>query len=285
MPANTWNFRSVRDLRRAHVDAVVEVDFGAGPHRLTPWTTALDLRAVVPPHGPVDWAQLDKLPNLSTVSWSGPDRGLAEAIAAHPQIQYAEWFAAEGDLDLRQTAIIRLWIDCARLDCLLLPDTVVTLLLRNPGEGVLVQPQDDAHRLTLHMSFGGGGVVIPAGLRRTAGVRLNLGGEFSIKELEPFTGLRDLTLDFEGPPGRLIDLPLLAQHPGLERLCLINAYDMNPATIPEMPDLAGVEVVGTRAEIAAGLQQRFHGRARPEVSIRYARPFGNQEGSGSVEAP
>lgn len=284
MPANTWNFRSVRDLRRAHVDAVVEVDFGAGPHRLTPWITALDLRAVAPEDGPVDWTALDRLPNLSTVSWSGPDRGLAGAIARHPQIQYLEWFHAEGDLDLRQTAIVRLWINCTRLRSLLLPSTTITLLLQSPHEGLRVDPADEDGGLTLHMSTGGAAVVIPDGLRPTPAVRLNLGGDFSVKTLEPFTGLRELTLDFEAPPGRLIDLPLLGQHPELSRLCLINAYDVDPATLPDLPLLAFVELIGTRAEIAARLQHRFAGQAVPEVSVRYARPFGNQSGAGSVES-
>ncbi len=281
MPANTWNFRSVRDLRRAHVDAVVEVDFGAGPHRMTPWITALDLRAVVPPDGPVDWAMLDKLPNLSTVSWSGADRGLAEAIARHPQIQYLEWFDAEGDLDLRQTAIVRLWINCAGVDCLLLPATMITLLLQSPGEGLRVETQDDRFSMGLHLSTGGADVVIPEGLRPTPVVRLNLGGEFSVKTLEPFTNLRELTLDFEAPPGRLLDLALLGQHPGLFRLCLINAYEVDPATLPDLPFLTSVEVVGTRAEIAARLQERFQGRPLPEVVVRYARPPGNPGAAGS----
>ncbi|GAA2900520.1 hypothetical protein Acy02nite_85510 [Actinoplanes cyaneus] len=283
MPANTWNFRSVRELRRAHVDAVVEVDFGAGVHRLTPWITALDLRALVPGDGPVDWAALDRLPNLSTVSWSGADRGLAEAIARHPQIQYLEWFGAEGDLDLRQTAIVRLWIDGAGLRSLLLPTTMITLLLQGPHEGLRIETQDERYGMGLHLSTGGADVVVPAGLRETPVVRLNLGGEFSVKALEGFTNLRELTLDFEGPPGRLTDLPLLGQHPGLFRLCLINAYEMDPATLPDLPLLSSVELVGTRAGIAAGLRERFAGRGLPEVSVRHARPSGNQEAAAAVE--
>ncbi|MFI1991876.1 hypothetical protein [Actinoplanes sp. NPDC020271] len=285
MPANTWNFRSVRELRRAHVEAVVEVDFGAGPHRMTPWTTALDLRAVVPATGPVDWAELDRLPNLSTVSWSGADRGLAEAVARHPQIQYLEWFDAEGDLDLRQTATVRLWINCTRVTSLLLPATMITLLLQGPHEGLRVETQDQRYGMGLHLQTGGAEVVVPAGLRETPVVRLNLGGELSVTALEPFTNLRELTLDFEAPPGRLTDLSLFAQHPGLFQLCLINAYDVDPAPLPDLPFLSSVELIGTRAEIAERLRERFTGRARPEVTVRYARPSGNQGAAAPVESP
>lgn len=271
MPANTWNFRSVRDLRRAHVDAVVEVDFGAGPHRLTPWTTALDLRPLVPAAGPIDWTALDRLPNLSNVSWSGADRGLAEAIARHPQIQYLDWFDAEGDLDLRQTALIRLWINCARLSGVRLPSTLLILLLQSPREDLGVEAPEDPRRMALQMSFGDADVVVPAGLRRAPAVRLNLAGELSAKALEPFTELRDLTLDFEAPPGRLTDLPLLGQHPELYRLCLINAYELDPDALPEPAGLRTLELIGTHARIGDRLQQRFDGQVRPQVLVRHAR--------------
>ncbi|BCY10506.1 hypothetical protein [Actinoplanes sp. L3-i22] len=274
MPANTWNFRSVRDLRRASLDTGVEVDFGAGVHLLPSWTTALDLRPLVPADGPVDWTALDRLPKLVSVSWSGPDRGLTGVLAAQPRIQYLEWFDAQGDLDLRQSAVLRLWINCAGLSGVLLPESLAVLLVQNPRENLRIETRDDRRRLALHLAFDGAEAIIPAGLRATPVVRLGLGGEFSVKALESFTGLRDLTCEFEAPPGRLIDLPLLGQHPGLTRLCLINAYDLDPMTMPDLPCLSTVELVGTRAEIAARLELRFQGRERPQVSARYARPFG-----------
>src|SRR5262245_53273348 len=85
--------RSVRPVRvgKAHVDA----DFGAGVTPLGRLIQVLDLRpgkgCRVPVDGPVRWDALHALPHLLTVMWAGPDRGIIEAVAAHPSIKFLYW--------------------------------------------------------------------------------------------------------------------------------------------------------------------------------------------------
>ncbi|WIM93273.1 hypothetical protein ACTOB_005248 [Actinoplanes oblitus] len=271
MPANTWNFRSLRGIRRPPSESgTAEFDFGDGPRRVVPWTATLDLRGLTPASGPVDWTALDHLPQLRGVTWSGPDRGLAGALAGRPRITYLDWFDARGEVDLRATAVARLRITGRELGAVRLPASATSLLLQELRPDLEVAAHDDGHGLALNLTSAAE-LVVPPGVRRAPEVRLNVGGELSVRQLEQFTDLRQLTVDFEAPPGRLTGLPLLARHPGLQRLCLINACRLDPATFPDLPALLELEVIGTRAEVAAGLGERFHGATLPELTIRYAR--------------
>src|SRR5215813_8299384 len=102
MPADSWRFRSVREVRRPA--GWVEVDFGAGPRRLAAATRVLDLTpagGLVPVEGPIDWTALEALPHCLTVEWSGPDRGIIDAVGARLGIRFLYWSDAVGDLDLR----------------------------------------------------------------------------------------------------------------------------------------------------------------------------------------
>nr|BFE64481.1 hypothetical protein GCM10020063_090070 [Dactylosporangium thailandense] len=66
------------------------LDFGAGPVPMPLGGQVLNLSSgaiPVPADGPVDWSQLDELPDCITLEWRGAERGVVEAVAAHPSIK------------------------------------------------------------------------------------------------------------------------------------------------------------------------------------------------------
>ncbi|BCY08712.1 hypothetical protein [Actinoplanes sp. L3-i22] len=71
--------------RAAATRGQIDVDFGAGPVTLGAAIGRLDLtgtgRVSPPPVGPVRWSALDQLACCTSLTWSGPDRGLVAALA------------------------------------------------------------------------------------------------------------------------------------------------------------------------------------------------------------
>ena len=134
MPSPWDSFRSVRDVRRIE-DEYVEIDLGAGPRRLPRGQRHLDLRsaehATVPADGPVDWSQLDRLPSCIAIDWSGPDRGLCAALAAHPAITSLRWDDADGVVEL--------------------PESLLVLRLFAPRAGFMVGAPDLGYQMDLRL--------------------------------------------------------------------------------------------------------------------------------------
>ncbi len=252
----------------------VEVDFGAGPRRLAGSTRVLDLRpgsdGLVSAEGPVDWSQLDALPQCLTVEWSGPERGIIAAVAARRGIRFLYWYDAIGDIDLRSTSLGTVRFEGAGLRSVRLPDSIETLLLRRPPAALQVDAPDMGHRLDLRLFQYGPDVVIPDGVLRTPKVWLWVGGEVSAAVLAGLTDLEDLTLTFGDPPGVLADLPELGRHRQLQKLRLDDAYGLDPERLPGLPSLRHLFLNGTRRTIAAALKARFTG-STVMVSVKGAK--------------
>ncbi|HEV2089362.1 MAG TPA: hypothetical protein VGR21_13725, partial [Cryptosporangiaceae bacterium] len=98
--------------------ADIEVDFGAGPATVHPATAYVDLTGHgsirVPIEGRVNWSELQKLRQCTTVEWSGAERGVIEAVAIR-QITSLYWHEADGDIDLDGTSLTRVRLGGARL--------------------------------------------------------------------------------------------------------------------------------------------------------------------------
>ncbi|MFG2040582.1 hypothetical protein [Dactylosporangium sp. NPDC048998] len=251
----------------------VEVDFGAGPRRLAAGTVVLDLTpagGLVPAEGPIDWTQLDKLPHCRTVEWSGPDRGVVDAVAGRLGIRFLYWSDAVGDLDLRRTHLGTVRLNGAQLRSVRLPRLIETVLLLRPPAGLQVEAPNEGRRVALRLFQYGPDVVIPTGLRRAPEVWLWVGGEFSAAALAALSDLEHLTLTFDAPPGVLTDLSQLRQHPRMHTLQLDDAYGLDPAALPELPQLRHLVLNGTRRTIATTLRQRFR-RGPVELSVNGAK--------------
>jgi hypothetical protein len=111
----------------------VEVDFGAGKTVLHGGTRVPDLRpgrhGIVSVDGPVRWDALDELPQLLTVEWAGPARGIVEAVAARPGVQFLYWSDAVGEVDLAATRLDSVRLDGPDLRSVRLPRSVRQLSL------------------------------------------------------------------------------------------------------------------------------------------------------------
>ena len=255
-------------------DDYVEVDFGAGRKRLPRWQQVLDLTphrdGLVPAEGPVDWSQLDLLPGCVTVDWAGPQRGIVDAIAAHPTIRFLYWHDAVGDVDLRPTNLGTVQFEGAGLGNVRLPESVETLLLRDPPATLQVEAPDEGHGLDLRYFQSGSQVLVPDGLRRTRTLWLWVGGAVSMAALSHLTDLEQLTVTFDDPPGTLTELGELRRHHRLRTLRLDDAFGLAPDGVPDLAGLRSLELVGTRRTTAAAVKARFKGSA-VKVSVSGAK--------------
>ncbi len=229
---------------------------------MVPGARVLNLRpagGLVPSVGPVDWTQLDLLPDCLTVYWSGPDRGISDAVSARPGIRFLYWSDAEGDLDLRRTHLGTVRLDGVRLRSVRLPQGIETLLLFEPPDGLRVDAPSEGADLELRLFQHGARVEIPAGLRRTSKIWISVGGEFSAAALATLAELRDLRLTFDATPGVITEPARLSEHPHLHRLELGDAYGLDPASLPVLPQLRSLVLEGARRTTAVRLRGRFRG--------------------------
>jgi hypothetical protein len=278
-------FRSVREVRKG-VPAV-EVDFGAGVAALDSRTKVLDLRpdkhGIVPADGSVRWDALDALPQLLTVEWAGPGRGIVEAVAAHPSIKFLYWFDAEGDIDLSATSLGTVRVDGLNLRSIHLPDSLESLLLGRPPAHFDAKPPTATVSRTLRVDARGGGhgldlrmfhydadVVVPEGVRRASSLWLWVGGEVSASVLLGLSDVEMLRLTFDRAPGTIAELAELRNLTTLRGLQLDEAYGLTVEELPELPALRTLELNGTRHTTARAVKARYRGSAT-SVSVSGAK--------------
>ncbi|MBF9132179.1 hypothetical protein I0C86_24985 [Plantactinospora sp. S1510] len=252
----------------------VEVDFGAGPVTVPAWTTWVNLTGgrsgiPVPTDGPVDWTQLDKLPYCHSLLWSGAERGVVAALSKHG-ITGLEWRDASGEIDLTSTALDGLRLTARGLRRLRLPASLTSMFLQDPPPTVDVDAPESGRRIELLLFFGDQEPAIPAGLRSAGKVWLKVGRKFSARTLHGLAALESLDIELLDPPGTLTDTEELGVHQKLHTLLIENAYDWDPATLPELPALRELELNGTRRTTAAAVRARFKGTG-VEVSVSGAR--------------
>lgn len=99
--------------------AGVEVDFGAGPRTLDASTRVLGLTpgrdGLVAADGPIDWSALAALPNVITINWSGPERGILDPAGLRRTPTVWIWVGGEVSArvlaDLVELADLRITFD------------------------------------------------------------------------------------------------------------------------------------------------------------------------------
>jgi hypothetical protein len=109
----------------------VEVDFGAGPvtvRRALGLLNRNDDALRLPVDGPIDWSQLEKLPKLAAIEWTGDDRGMLAAAAVR-RVRYLDWSDVAGDVDLSATSLIEVRLAGVGLRSVRLPPSAGRLVL------------------------------------------------------------------------------------------------------------------------------------------------------------
>jgi hypothetical protein len=256
----------VEDLPDMWAPGEVTVDFGAGPVRVPRGLRVLDLHSpdmAIPAEGPVDWSQLDKLPKVTTVEWSGSDRGVAAAAAAR-RVRYLYWSAANGEIDLSGTSVTHVRLGGAGLRRILLPASIQRLQLNDPPLPELrVEAPDSGRGLQLQLFWRTANreqIRIPAGLNRITSLWLWPDREAMLSVVAGLADLQSLTVTFANAPGTVTDLSALRSLPALRTLQFDSAYDWDPDALPELPALQELVLHGTRRSTAAATKNRLKGR-------------------------
>lgn len=251
--------------RTAATRGQVDVDFGAGAVTLGAATPRLDLSPggvmPVPASGPVAWSALDLLPRCTAVSWVGPDRGFGEALAARPIVSSVRWHDAPPVVDLAGTGVANLTLAGEGLREVRLPRGLRTLELLDPSRHLAVHAADGGRWLRLVIRASTAETTVPGGLRHAREVVLDGGGVLSAAPLAVLQDLRTLEIRWRQPPGQLTNAAELA---GLHELAVVELYDgygLDAATLPMLPSLTHMNVVGVRRSVVPALKARYRGTA------------------------
>jgi hypothetical protein len=222
--------------------------------------------------GPMRWNELDRLPRCTTLIWSGPDRGLTAALAAHPIIERLVWHDALAAVDLAATGLTALTFSGRPPVRLALPRAVHTLELTGSSAPAVVTVADDGRWLRLRLDLGGDlGVPvvppIPAGLHRVRDLDLAVDGTLSVAPLRALEELEALRIAWDKGPGRLVDTGALA---GLRRLAsieLVDGHAIGAGDLPDLPGLTHLSVSGLPRQVADDFRARYRG-SRVNLQIR-----------------
>ncbi|MEU4244065.1 hypothetical protein [Actinoplanes sp. NPDC026619] len=245
--------------RAAATRGQVEVDFGAGPVTLGAATGRLDLTGAghvsPPPAGPVRWPALDQLACCTSLTWSGPGRGLVAALDGHPIVEDLTWTAAASSLDLRATGLTSLSV-AGTIGVLQLPDTLTSLHLMAGARVEAVSAAGQGEWLTLTVTDDGGGG-LPSGFDGLRDLRYVGRGTISAAPLRGLRQLESLWLAWRDAPGDLGDAAALSGLPRLAHLTLTDAYGLDADTLPDLPALTALTIAGLRRTVAAAVKARY----------------------------
>ncbi|MFI1995946.1 hypothetical protein [Actinoplanes sp. NPDC020271] len=248
--------------RRGATRGQVDIDLGLGPVTLGAATGHLDLTGAgplsPPPTGPVRWAALGLLARCTSLTWTGPDRGLVAALTDHPIVHDLTWTDAPRHLDLRGTGLTSLSVR-GTIDLLQLPDHLTALHLMAGARIGTVSAAGDGRWLRMTVIDPGPGERLPAGLGQVRDLRQVGRGTISAAPLSELRQLEELWLSWRGGPGELDDAAALGELTRLAHLTMNDAYGIDAGTLPELPALSALTVHGLRRTVAAALKARYRG--------------------------
>src|SRR5688572_25004532 len=208
-------------------------DFGAGLLQVSTTASWLDLTdgTAVPAAGQVRWSALDAFPRCTSLTWSGDDRGLAAAVSDRPIIDTLSWSVALSTVDLGGTALTDLRLSGPAVDRVTLPTTLHQLTLDTAGMPHTIVASDRG-RVRLAIDNAGPGLALPHGLAAVTELDLDGGRTVSVAGLQGLPALRSLRVRWQHPPGELVDSGVLADLHELAVVELVNAYGLQPDTMP-----------------------------------------------------
>ena len=211
-------------------------------------TTLLDLTGAE-----ASWPELDNLPRCTSLAWSGPDRGLRDALAAHPIVSDLTWVDPPPVVNLQGSWLTRLRLSGAEVYDLRLPPALATLKLDDDAPVAAVTAADDGRWLRLIADH----PRVPFGLSGVREVELTGEGTISVATLRDLTDLRRLRLTWRSAPGRLTDAEALAPLSRLADLRLIGGYGVDAHTLPDLPSLRWLVCDGLYRKAAQAIESRY----------------------------
>lgn len=210
------------------------------------------------------WSALDALPGLSTLEVEGSAPGLSDYLASRPLVSGVEWTSPPAEIDLSRTRVGDVTLQSVETTRLTLPASAdhVTIELAPKGGVVTIDVPDGDHRLDVFVAGSPERVVLPRRL-----TSLTVVGPRSVDVaalLVRCPALRSLMVG-RGGPG-LAGFRALSQARALERLFLVDRWDLDPAEIGALPkSLESVELSGVRKSRLTALKAAFAGVAHLEI--------------------
>ncbi|MGW0197721.1 hypothetical protein [Nonomuraea sp. NPDC003201] len=252
-----WDLRVPDEVKAAYKSAApgqVEADFGGRRIRRPAMVSGLDLREL---HGEVRWAGLDALPRVTSLTWAGPDRGLAAALSSRPIITSLHWADPPVEVDLGGTQLNDLTFAGASPRRLVLPPTLTRLRLdAAPPELVTAA----AGGRWIHVTTRSG---VPAGLSGVRDVAMEVAGDLRLAALDGLAELESLRIQWLRSYGGLVGATAF---PKLHTLELIDAYGVDASMLPPPGGaLRHVSVASLRSSQSGPIKQRYRGS---EVRVR-----------------
>ncbi len=256
---------------RGHTD----VDFGAGAVTLGAATPRLDLSGEgplrVPASGPVRWSALDQLPRCTALTWTGPDRGLARALADRPVVSSLTWWDAPPVVDLADTGLQHLSLAGVDVREVRLPRGLNNLELAAVDRRLAVYAADDGRWLHLLLTNVDAETSTPAGLHGVREVALDGSGTMSATAVRELEELESLRIHWRKPPGQMIDAAALARSTRLAVIELVDGYGLEADTLPDLASLTQLSISGLRRSIVPAMKARY--RSTPvRLVIEGAKP-------------
>lgn len=233
------------------------------------------IRVPINPEAKIHWEELDRLPELTELQYTGADGRVVDYLATHSGIHRFGWSGHQlAVIDLERTSLTEFSLSGGD----------GPLEVRLPDSGSLTRlslalPADPSS-LRFHAPDQGAGVNLmlnctevadspPAlsGLEEIRALSLFNVRRVRIEDLLPYRRLMELTVI--GPPGGILDLENLARLPNLRSLFLRDCYELNAAAMPPssaLPTLEKVEIDGVRKSDADLVAERLGNRVK--LSIR-----------------
>ncbi|MET7337058.1 hypothetical protein [Nonomuraea sp. NPDC005650] len=259
-----WDLRVPDEVKAAYKNAApgqIEADFGARRIRRPAMVSGLDLREL---HGEVRWAGLDALPRVTSLTWAGPDRGLAAALSSRPIVTALHWAGPPEEVDLGGTHLNELTFAEGSPRRLVLPPTLTRLRLGADGPPPeLVTAAAGGRWIRLTTRSG-----VPAGLSGVREVALEVAGDVPLMALDGLAELESLRIQWLRPHGGLTGT---AAFPRLHTLELIDAYGVEASMLPPPGGaLRHLGVASLRSSQSGPIKQRYRGSS-VEVRLRGAK--------------
>ena len=245
----------------------IELDFGTGRERVRVATSDVTVRDG---EAAVRWAELDRLPRLTAITYAGTDAEVLAQVRARPLIGKLSWAKhGRSAIDLRDTNLVEVGVEVLAPLTLTLAAQVHALQVSGDASLLTVVQPGDGQRLSLTVTAGADGHPrLPArGLPALRALRVVNAATVEVAALAAHPRLTRLCL--LGEVVRVPDIEGLAALRALRVLELIHGYGIDAARVPlaalAWPALERVVVDGYRRSDAARWKAILAGVASVEL--------------------
>ncbi len=245
----------------------IELDLGTARRQVRVATSRID---VADGDAPVRWAELDRLPHLTELSYAGVDDQVLAYVRGRPLIGTLSWSRhGRSAIDLRGTNLLEVAVEVVAPLTLTLPREIRELRVSGDASLLTVVQPGDGRALSVSVGPAADGRThLPVrGLPALRALRVVNAATIEVAPLVAHPALTHLYL--HGTAVRIPDVEALAALPALRTLELIHCYGIDAARVPiaaaAWPALERASVDGYRKPDAARWKACLAGVATVEL--------------------